>query len=93
MSQPTPGSPTVSDLGASLIRTFVATIVGTVLAYLAKRLGIVLDDGSAFGLIQGVTAIFIGGYYLLVRLLEQKWKGFGFLLGLVRQPKYVEPVK
>jgi hypothetical protein len=91
MSQPTPGSPSVSDLGASLVRTFVATAVGTLLAYLAKRMGLVLSDGDSLGLIQGVTALFIGGYYLVVRLLESKWKGFGFLLGLVRQPKYVTP--
>lgn len=92
MTTPAPnGTPSVSDIGASLLRTFVATGVGTLLAYAAKRWHIVLGDGDSVGLYQGVTGLFIAGYYTVARLLESKWKGFGWMLGLTRQPKYVDP--
>jgi hypothetical protein len=90
MSQPT-ATPTISDLGASLLRTFVAAVVGGAIAYLARRLHIVLDGPTAGGVVQAFTVAVIGVYYTVARVLETKWKGFGFLLGLVRQPKYVTP--
>jgi hypothetical protein len=89
MTQPNTSAPTLSDLGASIVRTFVALAVGTVVAYLARRWHVVLDAGTSDGLVQAFTATVIGVYYVVARLLESKWRGFGFLLGLTRQPKYV----
>ena len=92
MTYPTsPTSPTVSDLAASIVRTFVATTVGTVIAYLARKWGIAFDGPTADGVVQAFTAAMIGIYYAAVRALETRWSGFGWLLGLRRQPKYVTP--
>lgn len=89
MTSPT-SKPSVGDLGASLVRTFVATALGTVIAYLARRWHIAFDGPTADGVVQAFTAAVIGVYYALVRFLESKWRGFGWLLGLARQPKYVD---
>lgn len=89
MTQPTP-LPTTKDTGASIVRTFVATAVGTAIAYLARKWGVVFDGPTADGVVQAFTAAVIGVYYVVVRLLEKKWKGFGWFLGLAKQPKYVD---
>lgn len=91
MTQPT-SPPKVSDLGASLVRTAVATAVGTVIAYLAQKWNIVLDEATTVGVVQAFTAAVIAVYYLVIRLLESKWKGFGWFLGLAKQPKYVKVI-
>ena len=91
MTTPTTSPTTVGDLGASLVRPFVATAVGTAIAYLARRWHIALDGPTADGVVQAFTATMIGLYYAVVRVLESKWKGFGWLLGLAKRPKYVEP--
>lgn len=90
MTSPTP-APTTKDLGSSIVRTFVATAVGTALAYFARKTGIVFDGPTADGVVQAFTASAIGAYYLLVRLLESKSRVFGWFLGLAKQPKYVNP--
>lgn len=84
-------TPTVRDLGASLVRTFVATGVGTALAYFGRKTGVVLDGETSAGAIQAGTAMTIGIYYLLVRSLEIKIPGFGWLLGLAKLPAYPAP--
>jgi hypothetical protein len=66
----------------------VATAVGTVLAYLTRRWHIAFDGPTADGVVQAFTAATIGVYYTVVRLLESKSKGFGWLLGLATPPKY-----
>lgn len=81
-------TPTVRDLGASLVRTFVATAVGTAVAYLAKNAHIVIDDGTSAGLTQAFTGTVIGVYYLVIRSLETKIPAFGWLLGLAKLPTY-----
>lgn len=73
------------DLLASLWRTAVPLIVGTVAAWLAHAgIGV----GSA-GLTLWLGAAFTGAYYTLFRLLEAhvspRW---GWLLGLARPPHY-----
>lgn len=80
--------PTVSDLIVSLIRTLVATAIGTALTYLASRWNIVLDATTASGVIMAVTATFVAGYYTVIRILEQRWSWFGWFLGLAKPPKY-----
>lgn len=81
-------APTVRDLGASLVRTFVATAVGTGVAWLAKNAHFVIDDTTSQGLTQTFTATVIGAYYLVVRTLETRVPAFGWLLGLAKLPTY-----
>jgi hypothetical protein len=84
-------APTVRDLGASLVRTFVATAVGTLVAWLAKNAHIVIDSNTSAGLVQAFTATVIGAYYLVVRFLETRVPAFGWLLGLAKLPTYPAP--
>lgn len=84
-------APTVRDLGASLVRTFVATAVGVIVAWLAKNANIVIDEGTSAGLVQAFTGFVIGLYYLVVRTLETKVPAFGWLLGLAKLPTYPAP--
>jgi hypothetical protein len=72
------------DYFASLIRTLVPVVVGWVLAQLAI-VGIDLDPGSLQVIVE---ALFIGGYYAIVRLLEAKNTAFGWFLGLATAPSY-----
>lgn len=81
-------TPTVRDLGASLVRTFVATAVGTLAAWAAKNAHIVIDESTSAGLTQAFTGTVIGIYYLVVRTLETKVPAFGWLLGLAKLPTY-----
>ena len=84
-------APTVRDLGASIARTFVATAVGTFVAWLAKNANFVIDENTSAGLVQSFTATVIGLYYIVVRTLETKVPAFGWLLGLAKLPTYPSP--
>jgi hypothetical protein len=75
---------TVRDLFVSLVRTIVPTVVGLILAALAKG-GIEVDPTV---LTLTIDALFVGGYYALVRLLESKWSWLGLLLGWKATPTY-----
>jgi hypothetical protein len=74
----------VSDLLKSIIRTFVPVVVGLILSALAKA-QIEIDDQA---LTQIVDAVFVGGYYALVRFLEVRFPQLGWLLGLPTTPAY-----
>lgn len=76
------------DYLISLIRTVVPVGIGAVLAWLASQLGIVIDSEASAGLVAAVVAVAIGGYYALVRALEQRWPFFGVLLGKPAAPAY-----
>lgn len=72
----------------SLIRTYVPVGVGALLSLLVTTgvLPTPLPEDAAAGVVTAVTAVGIGAYYTLVRLLE-RWKpGFGVLLGSTQQP-------
>jgi hypothetical protein len=81
-------APTVRDLGASVVRMFVATAVGTLVAWLAKNAHVIIDENTSAGLVQAFTATVVGVYYLLVRLLETRVPAFGWLFGLAKLPTY-----
>lgn len=81
-------APTVRDLGVSLVRTFVATTVGTALAWIAKNTHFIIDSTTSAGLVQSFTGFVIGAYYFVVRTLEVKVPAFGWLLGLAKLPNY-----
>lgn len=79
---------TVKDWAASVVRTAVAIVVGTALAWLARHLHIALGGPATDGAVQAFTAVVIGVYYGLVRTLEARWPAFGWFLGLATPPSY-----
>jgi hypothetical protein len=79
---------TVRQQLASLIRTYVPIGVGFVLALLARKYDIVLDDNASAALTSGVAALVSAAYYVVVRVLETRWKAVGWLLGLPVAPQY-----
>lgn len=79
---------TVRDQLASLLRTYVPIGVGFVLALLARKYDIVLDEASSDALVSAVTALAAAAYYVVIRILETRWKPVGWLLGLPVAPKY-----
>jgi hypothetical protein len=75
----------MSDFITSLVRTYVPILIG----YLVS-LGILpstLSDQAT----AAFTALIIGVYYLLVRLLETRFPWLGWLLGSPKTPKYAPP--
>lgn len=70
---------------ASLIRTVVPIIVGSVAAWLTK-IGLDLDPEAYNNLGIWLTLIFSSLYYALVRLLEEKFPQIGWFLGLAKSP-------
>jgi len=79
---------TVRDQLASLIRTWVPIGVGFVLALLARKFDVVLDEGSSAALVSGIAALVSAVFYAVVRILEARWKPVGWLLGLAVRPQY-----
>lgn len=76
----------------SIIRTTVPLIVGWVVVTLAKN-GVEIDDDTKVMLVSAATSAVSFLYYVAVRLLE-RWKPkLGWLLGVAKQPVYVEPVE
>lgn len=76
----------LSDTVVSLIRTWVPVLVGSVVAWVTRKLGWVTPDTAQ--LATAFTAIVIGAYYALARFLEKRWPAFGWLLGVPKEPAY-----
>ena len=72
------------DYELSLRRTIVPVIVGLVLAQ-AARANLVLPAEHVQGVVE---AVFIMGYYALVRAVERYVPEAGVLLGAFIQPRY-----
>jgi hypothetical protein len=76
---------------ASILRTVVPVVVGTLLG-LAAKVGFDLPAGAVTEI---VTVVLTGVYYWLGRLVEQNWPGVGrylLALGLTgKQPVYAVP--
>ena len=75
---------TINDMLKSIIRTFVPVVVGLIISWFAQ-LGIEVPTAALAGVID---AIFVGGYYAIIRVLESKSPQFGWLLGLPSPPSY-----
>lgn len=73
-----------ADLVTSLRRTLVPILVGFLLAQ-AARAGLQIPADELTGVVE---ALVTGGYYSLVRIVEQYWPPVGVLLGASRQPRY-----
>jgi multisubunit Na+/H+ antiporter MnhB subunit len=76
---------------ASILRTVVPVVVGTLLG-LAAKVGLDLPGGAVTAL---VTVVLTAAYYWLARLVEQTWPAAGrylLALGLTgKQPMYFPP--
>lgn len=79
---------TVRDQVASIVRTGVPYAVGLGLTWLGRETGVVLDESSSAGLTAGLATLAGTAYYVAVRALESRWKGFGWFLGLALPPTY-----
>lgn len=79
----------IGALAASIIRTVVPILLGGLLGWLST-LGIEFDAETSAALtnavIIGVTAAVTMIYYVVVRLIEQKFPQIGILLGLKKAP-------
>ncbi len=77
----------MNDLAISTIRTAVPTFVAAFAAILAGW-GLPLDDVALQGFQAFVLAFTTGVYYLVVRLLAQKYPKLEWLLGSPKTPTY-----
>lgn len=71
----------------AIIRTIVPTIVGLILAQLA-RAGLNIDSEALETILNG---LFISGYYVLIRLIGERFPAAEWLLGSPSKPVYTEP--
>lgn len=78
---------TLTDRAASIIRTFVPALIGLLVAWLGQR-GIILPEGLVQGAAELVAFVAFAGWYVLVRALEERRPGYGWLLGVPRKPVY-----
>jgi hypothetical protein len=74
------------DYELSVRRTVVPAVVGIVLAQ-AARANLTLPAEHVAGLVE---AVFITGYYSLVRMVERYVPEAGVLLGAFIQPRYTD---
>ena len=77
----------MSNFIIQLIRTVVPIAVGWLFAQLAA-LGLGLPPGTDETLTSALVVAFSGLYYAAVAWLERRYKWFGWLLGIARQPTY-----
>lgn len=77
----------LSDNVLSLIRTYVPIGVGLVLGWLISH-GLTVDPSLQVTLTALITSGASAVYYTLVRALENRWAGFGWLLGAAKAPAY-----
>lgn len=69
----------------SVVRTVVPTIVGALFTWLAS-FGLIVPEEGKIGLSGFLFVLFTGVYYLLVRLLEERYPQIGILLGFAKSP-------
>lgn len=77
----------MSNFITSQIRTLVPLGVGALVSYFAT-LGLEIDSDTQSSLIIGLTGIIQAIYYLIVRMLEEKFPKLGILLGSTKKPEY-----
>ena len=75
----------MNPFAASLIRTIVPIVVGSILGVLA-RIGLDIDPEGQQALSTLIDSAFIGAYYLVIRIIETKVPQVGWLLGLAKTP-------
>jgi len=75
----------VNALALSAIRTVVPIIVGGLVSWLIT-VGVELDAEAQAGFIVFLTGLLQAVYYLVVRVVEQRWPEVGVLLGAAKTP-------
>jgi hypothetical protein len=80
----TPTQAGSGDILPSLLRTFVPVLVGLILGVAGANFVGVTEESLTAAVSTAITLV----YYLVLRLVEQKWPKFGILLGSMRQPTY-----
>jgi len=80
----------MNDYVIGHIRTYVPIAVGFVLTWLARELGIVIDENTEANLVLAVAGLVSAIYYGAVRALAEKWPWIGSLLGKNKAPTYFE---
>ena len=89
MSDNTPaGIPSLSDIKDSIIRTVTPIIVGWLLSVLLL-INVTVTPETRLAITNLIGAVLSALYYIVVRWLEQKYPGLGWLLGKPVQPTYV----
>jgi hypothetical protein len=78
----------MSNFIISTIRTIVPIILGGVATWVAAKTGWILPEDLEAEAAVGVTGLVIGGYYIVVHWLEQKFPKLGWLLGKEALPYY-----
>lgn len=71
----------------SVIRTGVPLLVGVVVSFAAAR-GVEVSAELEAEMVVLLGAVAAGVYHWLVRLLEERWPRFGWLLGMATAPVY-----
>lgn len=77
----------MNDKIIGAIRTFVPTVVGTFVLFLSAR-GLELDAAAIAGLEAFVSGVAVSIYYLIVRLISERFPQVEWLLGANKKPKY-----
>lgn len=78
----------LSDAMIGLIRTFVPTVIGTIIAWLTAQ-GVLVDSAVEEQLSVAFIGLCVALYYGAVALLERKVNpAFGWLLGYPKSPEY-----
>lgn len=78
----------MNDYVISLIRTWVPVGVGLVITWLARKLGVVLDEDTSAAASAVAAAVVTAVYYAAARALESRWPALGVLLGAPKTPSY-----
>lgn len=79
----------MNDKIIATIRTFVPTVVGTFVLFLSAR-GFELDAAAIAGLEAFVSGVAVAAYYILVRLVSERFPWVEALLGSRKTPEYKE---
>lgn len=79
----------MNDKIIATIRTFVPTVVGTFVLFLSAR-GFELDAAAIAGLEAFVSGVAVSIYYVLVRLVSERFPWVEALLGSRKTPEYKE---
>jgi len=81
------GGPFPQDFGAAIVRTVVPFIAAWIVAKGAE-FGLDVDSGQVTA---AATTVLGSAWYVVARVLEQRWPNAGFLLGSRKQPHYEKP--
>lgn len=79
----------MNDKIIATIRTFVPTVVGTFVLFISAR-GFELDAAAIAGLEAFVSGVAVSIYYVLVRLVSERFPWVEVLLGSRKTPEYKE---